>query len=1098
MSEQLRVLPFEVLLDWILKEYETHGSIFGIHEALFYRPKADDPLSSTLFGDRLATPIGPAAGPHTQLTQNILSAWLTGGRFIELKTVQIMDELDIPRPCIDLADEGYNVEWSQELRLQESVLEYAKAWVLIRILRRLLRFEDTDSFGTIFNMSVGYNLEGILSPPMQQFMNRLEDASEDLASIRSVLQSSYPQFADIEIPARIVNSVTLSTMHGCPPDEIERIARYLIEERGLHTTVKLNPTLLGKERVLNTLHADLGFSEIVIPDSVFEHDLAYDRALELIRSLQKDAQSKSVAFSVKLSNTLAMSNHRDVLPGEEMYMSGRALFPITVQLYKQLRSDIGSDLRVSYSAGADAINLVDLLAAGALPITVASDLLKPGGYGRFSQYISGLRDAMAAGGISSLEQLSQQPESALERLVRDGLTSPRYKKAYHPFDLPKVETELAAFDCIEAPCMAQCAVCQNVPEYAHWIRTGEVDRAVEAILHRNPLPASTGYVCTNLCQTRCTRNNYDEPVAIRRLKRFAIENGRSSLRPADQTDHQVAIIGSGPSGLAAAFYLAQSGIQVTIFEAKDRPGGMLAIAPQFRLPTEVVDSDIGRIKNLGVKIRCNHKVEETPESLLKSGHSAVYVACGFAIDASLAIEGIDTAGVIGALDFLNSVARGEHPELGDRVIVIGGGNTAMDAARTAQRLTGEPTTVVYRRTVAEMPAEEEELHDLLIEGNQLEELSIPQRVVAENGQVSGLECLKAKLGDPDADGRRRPLPIEGSEFAIPASTVILAIGQRSDTGFLTESKIVARESDGGINVQEAGRTSLERIYAGGDIARGPAIIIAACADGRDAAADICHQLGVEFTAPELPAFQLDDLDRGLLKASRARQSAQLHPEFLDVSKRKGFDLIEGTFTRDQATAEAERCLQCQLLCDKCVDVCPNRANIGIRIMPFECELPLVKFVNGNFQSIGTEVVRISQSQQILHIDELCNECGNCATFCVHEGRPYRDKPRLFLDREAFQAETENAYWLAPNGISSRANGATSRLTQTSNGRWVFETLNAQLTLAPDFSIIDSRANGSAVGTISLRPAVEMAVLFRAIQSDGSYLPQSLAVEGRDA
>ncbi|MBE0634429.1 putative selenate reductase subunit YgfK, partial [Candidatus Bipolaricaulota bacterium] len=556
MSEQMRVMPFEVLLDWILKEYETHQSIFGIHEAVFHKPEADDAFSSTLYGSHLATPIGPAAGPHTQLTQNILSAWLTGGRFIELKTVQIMDELEIPRPCIDLEDEGYNVEWSQELLLEESVLEYVKAWALVHILRRVLRFEDLAPFGTIFNMSVGYNLEGILSPPMQKFMNRLENAADDLAPLRAILQNSFPQFADIEIPDRIVNSVTLSTMHGCPPDEIERIALYLIEERGLHTTVKLNPTLLGKERVLGTLHDALGFSDIVIPDSVFEKDLSYDRALQLIRSLQASAQANGVVFSVKLSNTLAMSNHRGMLPGEEMYMSGRALLPVTVQLYKQLLTDIGPELRVSYSAGSDAVNLVDLLSAGVRPITVASDLLKPGGYGRFSQYMATLRGAMRSLDASSLEELASQRESALDRLIEDGLTSPRYKKSYHPYDSPKVESKLEAFDCIEAPCMAQCAVCQNIPEYAHWIRTGELDRAVASILHRNPLPASTGHVCTNLCQTRCTRNNYDEPVAIRRLKRFAVENASSSLRPASQTSHRVAIIGSGPSGLAAAFYLA--------------------------------------------------------------------------------------------------------------------------------------------------------------------------------------------------------------------------------------------------------------------------------------------------------------------------------------------------------------------------------------------------------------------------------------------------------------------------------------------------------------------------------------------------------------
>ena len=1098
MSEQMRVMPFEVLLDWILKEYETHQSIFGIHEAVFHKPEADDAFSSTLYGSHLATPIGPAAGPHTQLAQNILSAWLTGGRFIELKTVQIMDELEIPRPCIDLEDEGYNVEWSQELLLEESVLEYVKAWALVHILRRVLRFEDLAPFGTIFNMSVGYNLEGILSPPMQKFMNRLENAADDLAPLRAILQNSFPQFADIEIPDRIVNSVTLSTMHGCPPDEIERIALYLIEERGLHTTVKLNPTLLGKERVLGTLHDALGFSDIVIPDSVFEKDLSYDRALQLIRSLQASAQANGVVFSVKLSNTLAMSNHRGMLPGEEMYMSGRALLPVTVQLYKQLLTDIGPELRVSYSAGADAVNLVDLLSAGARPITVASDLLKPGGYGRFSQYMATLRGAMRSLDASSLEELASQRESALDRLIEDGLTSPRYKKSYHPYDSPKVESKLEAFDCIEAPCMAQCAVCQNIPEYAHWIRTGELDRAVASILHRNPLPASTGHVCTNLCQTRCTRNNYDEPVAIRRLKRFAVENASSSLRPASQTSHRVAIIGSGPSGLAAAFYLAHSGIQATIFEANAKPGGMLAIAPQFRLPSSVVDADISRITDMGVEIRCNHKVEESPEAMLDCGYSAVYVGCGFTRDAGLRIEGIKTDGVLGALGFLRRQAQGERTELGEHVIVIGGGNTAMDAARTAQRLTGSPTTVVYRRTQAEMPAESEELHDLLIEGNRIEELAIPQKILSENGRVTGLECLRARLGEPDADGRRRPIPIANSTFVVPASTVILAIGQQSDTSFLAKSTIVVRESDGGIDVQETGETNLTRVYAGGDITRGPAIIIAACADGRKAAAEICAQLGVAFTAPPLPEFALDDADWGSLKASRAQQSAQHQPSFLDAGQRSGFDLVEATFTTDEATAEAERCLQCQLLCDKCVDVCPNRANIGVHIAPFDRELRHYAVVNGNLQPAGTEIVRISQSRQVIHVDELCNECGNCATFCVHQGRPYRDKPRLFLDPAGFEAETENAYWIDGNAIARRDNGATSTLTATPENGWIYESAGLRLTLASDFALLDSAVNGADAGAISLRPAVEMATLLSAIRADGSYLPQSLLTKGRDA
>ncbi len=1092
MSEHMHVLPFDVLLDWILKEYETQRSIFGIHQAAFFKPQADDPLATTLYGSRLATPIGPAAGPHTQLTQNILSAWLAGGRFIELKTVQIMDELDIPRPCIDLEDEGYNVEWSQELRLEESVLEYVKAWALIPILRRLLGFENLNPFGTIFNMSVGYNLEGILSLPMQRFMDRLEDATDDLAPIQAMLQASYPQFADIKIPSRIVHSVTLSTMHGCPPDEIEQIARYLIEERGLHTTVKLNPTLLGKERVLGTLHDDLGYAEIAIPDAVFEKDLSYDRAVALIQSLQATAQTKGVVFSVKLSNTLAMANHRDVLPGDEMYMSGRALFPVTVQLYQKLLADIGPQLRVSYSAGADAGNMASLLAAGAMPVTVASDLLKPGGYARLSQVLASLHEQMKSDRVLSLEQLASNRNAAVDRLVADGLSKPRYKKAYHPFDLPKVESSLAPFDCIEAPCMAQCAVCQNVPDYAYWIRTGQMDKAVASILHRNPLPASTGHVCTNLCQTRCTRNNTDEPVAIRKLKRFALEQANPSLQPSKPTPHRVAIIGSGPSGLAAAFYLAHSGIQATIFESKAHPGGMLAIAPQFRLPREAVNADIQRIIDLGVDIRCNHPVNQSPEALLNEGFSAVYVACGFSQDASLAIDGVETQGVMGALELLNRRAAGEEVPVSAPVVVIGGGNTAMDAARTSQRLTGIPTTVVYRRTKAEMPAEDEELHDLLLEGNRIEELAIPYRILSQHGTVSGLECLRARLGDPGPDGRRRPIAIEGSQFVIPAATIILAIGQQPNTAFLTQSSIAARRSDGGIDVRETGRTDLDWVYAGGDITRGPSIIIAACADGRKAAADICQQLDVAFFPPVLPELGLDDMDWGALKVSRTMLSAQQQPSTLEANHRDGFDLVEQTYTSSEATAEANRCLQCQLLCDKCVDVCPNRANIGICVTPIDCRLPVLEPIDGSLRPVGQERVAITQLRQIVHIDELCNECGNCATFCVHQGRPYRDKPRLFLSRDGFGAETDNAYWISEHTIAQRNGGLTSTMTRTQSNTWIYETARARMTLSEAFALIDGSVKDGSVENLSLRPAVEMALLLDAIQSSASYLPTSLA------
>ena len=640
MSETMKVQPFDVLLKWILKEYEENESIFGIHRSLFYIPKPDAAYATEdMFGHHLATPIGPAAGPHTQLTQNILCAWLSGGRFIELKTVQIMDELEIPRPCIDMEDEGYNVEWSQELKLDQSADEYIKAWALIHVLRRLLGFEDKVPFGTIFNMSVGYNLEGIQTAPMQRFMGQMEDASSEIAEIKAILRAQFPEYADIEIPAQLTNSVTLSTMHGCPPDEIEAIGRYLLAEKGLHTFVKLNPTLLGQEAVMRILHDDLGYRDIQIPDSVFAHDLKYERAVELIQELKRVAAERGLTFGAKLSNTLAMANHRGELPGDEMYMSGRALYPITMNLFHKLAVQFDGDLNVSYSAGADALNASTILAAGARPITAASDLLKPGGYSRMVQWLENLEAEMKERGASSLDELAKDRLAHLERAAAAALEQPGYQKSSFAHGLPKVESGLDPFDCIAAPCVEQCAVCQDVPEYAWLIAQGEYDRALAAILHRNPLPGVTGYVCTHLCQTRCTRNNYDEPVLIRDLKRFATEQGTVTMPSPAQSERRVAVIGSGPSGLAAAYFLALNGVQVTIFEAREMAGGMLAIAPHFRLPAAVVQEDIDRITGMGVEIKLGHRVTAPPQALLDDGFDAVYIASGFQKDAVLGHRG---------------------------------------------------------------------------------------------------------------------------------------------------------------------------------------------------------------------------------------------------------------------------------------------------------------------------------------------------------------------------------------------------------------------------------------------------------------------------
>jgi putative selenate reductase len=1136
MSDTMNVQPFEVLLNWILKELETNQSIFGIHRSLFYTPKKDSPYAiPDLFGHYLATPIGPGAGPHTQLAQNILCAWLSGGRFIELKTVQIIDELEIPRPCIDMEDEGYNVEWSQELKLDQSANEYVKAWVLIHILRRLppstaLRRGPSSSsggtsgqgsghggfehlpFGTIFNMSVGYNLEGIQSPPMTRFMDRLQDASEEIAEIQVLLKERFPQFSDIEIPTRITNNVTLSTMHGCPPDEIERIARYLLEERGLHTAVKLNPTLLGKETVMRILHDHLGFREIHIPDRVFEHDLQYDRAVELIQTLKKVAAEQGLTFGIKLSNTLALANHKDILPGDEMYMSGRALYPITINLLHKLSQEFGGDLNVSFSAGADAFNLTGILAAGAWPVTAVTDLLKPGGYSRLLQYLENLERDMERRGAKSLGELARNKLANLEREAAQALDDPRYKKDYHPYGLPKVESKLGLFDCITAPCVEKCAIQQDVPEYAWLIGQKKYDEALKVILSRNPLPGVTGYVCNHLCQSRCTRNNYDEPVAIRALKRFAAEKGSDRetrfLGKNLVSDARVAVIGSGPSGLAAACSLALNGVQVTVYEAKDQAGGMLTSAiPSFRLPEAVVQEDIDRIEKLGVKIELSHPITIPPQELLDQGFDAVYIASGAGESTRLRIEGEEGQGVYDALDFLDRVKRGERVDLGHRVLVIGGGNTAMDAARTARRIASNnepskgPVTVVYRRTRREMPAIEEEIEEVLAEGVTLEELASPTRIILKEGKVAALECIRNQLGEVGEDGRRRPVPIEGSEFEIEADALIVAIGQMPDVSFLDGSAVSLRKNGTIAADSQTCLTGEKRTYAGGDVVRGPSTVIEAIADGRRAAEAICQELGIETVPPAIALPRLSEEEMVSLKRTRARKEPQHRAQTLPLEQRGGFDLVEETLTEEAALAEAARCLQCSTLCDKCVEVCPNRANYtfalrlhsGQAISPISLTLSKVSCQLGRLAVTGEEVFRLDQARQIIHIDDFCNECGNCETFCVHDGKPYLDKPRLFLKESDFEQEDDNAFHIERSAkgwtIRRREGGKESRLSvENGSDEMNFENDLLRIRLSYDFRIKEMELKKDFPGEFSLAGPAEMYVILRGLSTSLSFLP----------
>ncbi|MFN0151314.1 MAG: glutamate synthase [bacterium] len=403
----LKPLPLGVLLRRLHREHDRERKIFDLPEREFYR---GDPLLDTsvaFHGHTASTPAGPAAGPQDQLVQNIVLSWLGGGRIIELKTVQILDQLKLPRPCIDATNVGYNVEWSQELTLEESLREYVAASMVIEILR------DMNVLGhpagaakdeTIFDMSVGYDLAGIRTERVRGWIETMMNAGKIIDSLRREIPEEFARYREFPFKTRISDSITLSTFHGCPADEIERITEFLLREVGVHMVVKLNPTLLGKPAVDEILHERLGYSEIDAPADAFEHDLQFDQCLEIVDRLGRTARLVGRQLGVKFSNTLVVQNHRAFFPASEqrMYLSGQPLHVLTMTLVKKFRDATGHGIPISFSAGIDQHNFADAVACGFVPVTVCTDLLRPGGYGRFHKYMENLEARMRVLGVATL------------------------------------------------------------------------------------------------------------------------------------------------------------------------------------------------------------------------------------------------------------------------------------------------------------------------------------------------------------------------------------------------------------------------------------------------------------------------------------------------------------------------------------------------------------------------------------------------------------------------------------------------------------------------------------------------------------------------
>ena len=945
MSDMMTCMPFGQLMDWVLQEKKGQDTVFGVH-----RPYTADPKNDmTIFTRNLETPVGPAAGPHTQLAQNIIASYYAGARFFELKTVQKMDGAELSacvnKPCILADDEGYNCEWSTELTVPDAMGEYIKAWFILHVIAKEFGLGAQDGFQ--FNISVGYDLAGIKGDKVNTFIDGMMEAKDTVIfqECRKWLLDNADKFQnftreDIEaIPSNVCNSATISTLHGCPPQEIESIANYLLTEKHLNTFVKCNPTLLGYDFARKTMD-EMGYDYMVFGDFHFRDDLQYEDAVPMLTRLMKLSEELGLEFGVKITNTFPVDVTRNELPSEEMYMSGKALFPLSISLAAKLSAEFAGKLRISYSGGADYYNIDKIVGCGIWPVTMATTLLKTGGYQRFTQVVDKVE------GICP-KKWEGIDVDALKKLAADAITDGHHVKNIKPVPNRKSTKEVPLLDCFYAPCSEGCPIHQDIPQYVALTGEGKYKEALEVILEKNALPFITGTLCAHNCMTKCTRNFYEESVNIRGTKLTAAEHGYEQLigeiKAGEPNGKKVAVVGGGPAGIAAAYFLAREGAAVTIFEKEEKAGGVIRyVIPGFRIGDAAIDKDISFIQKMGVEIRTNTEITSVAD-LKAQGYDAVILAIGAGKPGTLKLEKGET---VNALKFLRDFKANDGKlNIGKNVVVIGGGNTAMDTARAAKRTEGvEHVYLVYRRTKRYMPAAEDELLEVLKEGVEFKELLSP--VSLDGGR---LLCKKMKLGQMDASGRAG-VTETADVVEVPADTVIVAVGEKIDTDFYTANQIAVDERGKAKVNDKTLETSVSGVYVAGDGARGAATIVEGIRDAQLAVKDI---LGKEITRDAAVTGDVKDCfeKKGILKHSK------------------------------EAKTEEERCLTCNKVCENCVDVCPNRANISIKVPGMAMN-------------------------QVIHVDYMCNECGNCKSFCPYASAPYKDKFTLFAN-EKDMADSKN-------------------------------------------------------------------------------------------
>ncbi len=872
MAEILRPLSFEKLMGMMLEEYRAEGSIFGVKD--FYKAgRARLPI----FGMRIENPVGPGAGPVTQTAQGIIAAYLAGARFFELKTVAAETEAS-SKPSTSIGDRTFSSEHPAELPLAESFGEYVKAWYAIKLISTAFELGVPEGF--VFNMSVSGNLSDLQSEKLNSFIEGLKSAEytnvwrecENWARAHMDELDGIDGTYLSDISPRVSASVVYAPKEGMTAAEIEEAAAYLIEEKRLHTFVRLSPDLLGYYSIRGILDIN-GYEDIEISKERMDSGAAYEDLKPVFNRLQSKADAKRLEFGVKVSDGLIVEKAKD-MPVAGGRLTGRALFPIAFSLAEKIANDFGGGLRICFAGGADYFTAAKLFNAGIWPITVVSDMIRPGGLARFKQMAEDVSKCDYA-------QFSGILTSDLPDIEKEVYSGGRYKNKDTAAP-KKAAGPIPHINCTKAQCRAVCPIGADIPLITRLIKNGKSLDALRVITQRNPMPFTVETLCSHPCTEGCARRFYEGALNIREENYKAAKNACFDLL--DETElksgagTKIAVIGCGVAGLSCACFLAKQGAKVTIFDKEYRPGGLITkCAPKFRIADSDIEWDATLIQALGIEMELGVEVTSLNE-LREQGFEKIVLAIGAGKERHLKFAfGKTTPALDFLADFKKNPEELEETVMGN-IVVIGGGHTAVAAARCAKKLASvDRVTLVYERPAREMTANMDEINALKKEGIFVSDNLIPTGI--RGGQ---LYCHVAKLGEPDEKTGIRPVVDTGAKDKIPADIAINACGEEVDDTLFEEIDSAT---------YLVGNAAFNRT---GDIAE-------VVADAQR----LCKKIANAHYDKYVPDNEIED------------------HSFLEKRGKLCADC--------KKCAEGDRCLECDSVCNFCAEVCPNRANRVVKL-----------------------------------------------------------------------------------------------------------------------------------------------------------------------